>query len=152
MPKESAEPNAQESEQARDRRAAGWTACVCLTALTVLVGFPTFRPPGPDSWYPRCLFHAFTGAYCLTCGGTRALALLGRGHVLRALHMNAVVVLGAAALCYAGLSHAVYALGGPKPVLPRVTPKRLLILGLVLLAFWIARNIPTEPFRRLAPR
>ena len=152
MPDDSAERSIQPNRRDCDRRRAWLTAGICLAITTVLLGLPTLWPPGTHSWYPRCLFHAVTGGYCLTCGGTRALSLLGRGHLLQALHMNAVVVVGVATVCYTGLAYAVYGLGGPAPLLPRITSRRLLLLGVLLLAFWLARNVPFEPFRGLAPR
>ncbi|NOY79769.1 MAG: DUF2752 domain-containing protein [Kiritimatiellaeota bacterium] len=135
-----------------DRRKALWTACAWLAPPFAAVGLPAVFPPGADSWYPRCLFHKITGGYCLTCGGTRALALLGRGHVLGALHMNAVVVAGVFVMLAVGLAHLIQACGGPAPRLPRMTRKRLLLLGAALAAFWLLRNIPVGPFSLLAPR
>ncbi len=143
------EENATALRPARNR--ALWAACAWLAPPLAALGVTAMFPPGNGSWYPRCLFHELTGGYCLTCGGTRALALLGRGHVVGALHMNAVVVAGVFGLIYVGLVHVVCACGGPAPVLPRLTRKRLLLLGAVLAAFWLLRNIPFEPFRWLAP-
>ena len=40
-----------------------------------------------------CTFKLMTGVPCATCGGTRALAALGHGHLLNALAWNPMVVL-----------------------------------------------------------
>jgi hypothetical protein len=47
---------------------------------------------------PKCLFHAFTGLPCLTCGGTRCVKNLVAGHVGAALEWNPLVFLGLVAV------------------------------------------------------
>jgi len=37
---------------------------------------------------PDCVFHSLTGLPCPTCGSTRAVAFLSRGHFLSAFRMN----------------------------------------------------------------
>jgi hypothetical protein len=68
--------------------AVGVLGCTgLLGGVWLLLGLPT----------PRCLFHAFTGLPCLTCGGTRCVKNLLAGHVGAALAWNPLVFLGAAA-------------------------------------------------------
>jgi hypothetical protein len=57
-----------------------------------------FFDPAEHDFYPVCLFHSLTGWNCPGCGGTRAAYELLHGHLLRALHDNALLVLGLAAL------------------------------------------------------
>ena len=57
-----------------------------------------FFDPTKYGFYPLCLFHALTGWYCPGCGGTRAAYELLHGHLVRALHDNALVVLALAAV------------------------------------------------------
>jgi hypothetical protein len=55
-----------------------------------------FFDPTKHGFYPLCLFHALTGWNCPGCGGTRAAYELLHGHLLRALHNNALFVLALA--------------------------------------------------------
>ena len=57
-----------------------------------------FFDPAKHGFYPICLFHSLTGLNCPGCGGTRAAYQLLHGHLLRALHDNALFVLALAVL------------------------------------------------------
>jgi hypothetical protein len=67
-----------------------WFGVLAAVAVTggawLLLGLPT----------PVCLFHAFTGLPCLTCGGTRCVKNFLAGHFGAALAWNPLVFLGAA--------------------------------------------------------
>jgi hypothetical protein len=66
------------------RVAAGVFAFACLCY---------FSPPS----HPRfqvCAFHWLTGRPCPLCGLTRALFALAKGHVMEAIHFNALSPLG----------------------------------------------------------
>jgi hypothetical protein len=45
-------------------------------------------------WTWPCLFKAYTGIPCPTCGGTRALAALSQFKIFEALRLNPLIVLG----------------------------------------------------------
>jgi hypothetical protein len=57
-----------------------------------------FFDPAKHSFYPICLFHLLTGLNCPGCGATRAAYQLLHGHLLGALHDNALFVLTLTAL------------------------------------------------------
>ncbi len=61
-----------------------------------------FFDPAKHGFYPICLFHTLTGLNCPGCGATRAAYQLLHGHLLRALHDNALFVLMLAALAARG--------------------------------------------------
>ena len=61
-----------------------------------------FFDPTKHGFYPICLFHSLTGWNCPGCGATRAAYQLLHGHLLRALHDNALFVLTLAALAAQG--------------------------------------------------
>jgi hypothetical protein len=61
-----------------------------------------FFDPTQHGFYPLCLFHSLTGWNCPGCGGTRAAYELLHGHLLRALHNNALLVLALVALAVWG--------------------------------------------------
>lgn len=128
-------------------RRLGWALLVAaaLAALTVWVLGP--RPPG---WYPPCPFHAFTGLLCPGCGSGRTVHALAHGDCARALALNPLIVLllpfvGAwtGQALWRALRHDL-----PPTELPR--PIAAITCGVVI-AFWIARNLPWWPCTLLAP-
>ena len=64
------------------------TAPVAVAVAAVLFWFDPARTP----IYPVCLFHQLTGLDCPGCGGLRAMHQLLHGHVVAALHDNAMLV------------------------------------------------------------
>ncbi len=97
-------------------------------------------PESPGSFWPRCLFHEFTGLHCPGCGGTRALYWLLHGEFLRSLHNNLLL-----------LPMGGYLLG--LLWLPSLFGRADLAWGVaaVLLLFFLLRNLPWVPFSLLAP-
>ena len=77
---------------------AFFTIVVLMAAVLVSGAVLFFFDPAKHGFYPICLFHALTGWNCPGCGGTRAAYELLHGHLLRALHDNALFVLALAAL------------------------------------------------------
>jgi|UPI000689883C hypothetical protein len=53
-----------------------------------------FFPPARYDFYPQCPVHQIFGILCPGCGTTRALAALLHGHVVEALQLNTLTVLG----------------------------------------------------------
>lgn len=93
---------------------------------------------------PQCLLHDLTGFYCPGCGATRALELLARGDVLGAARMNALLP---CALLFVPLLTCF------DRTCARIYRSRAFawVAVAVVLSFTIARNLPWEPFRLLAP-
>ena len=109
----------------------------------------TFDPNAAGSPFPPCMFHAFTGLYCIGCGLTRALHALVHGDLPGALAMNP---LGVLMLPLMALMVAWSQGWQPRVLLPlmyvAMQPKLWLLL---LPGYWIARNLPWIPFTLLAP-
>lgn len=82
-------------------RAAAPLAVIAVIAAT-LIRFP----PEQYSFYPQCPIYRYLHIQCPGCGTTRAFAALLQGHILEALHLNALTTLLAlpaaiyALLCY----------------------------------------------------
>ena len=106
-----------------------------------------FNPERYD-FYPPCMFHSITGFWCPGCGSTRAIHHLLHGHVGAALSLNPLLVLLLPVLATGWLLERT----GPKP------GRRLLSnpifawsLVVIVLSFWILRNLPLPLFEKLAP-
>lgn len=113
---------------------------LCLMgALPVLVLLYLNDPHG-GGFFPSCFFSEITGLLCPGCGSTRALYLLLHGEVLTAISRNALFVAGIPLLFYAAYKPEVIYYPG----VSRATV-------VVIVSFFILRNIPTWPFYYLAP-
>jgi len=126
-----------------------WLTPVGLFVAAGVWVLRTWDPNLPGNPFFACIFLRVTGLYCPGCGATRALHALVHFDPLRALEMNALLVIGAP---IGGLL-ALRALDR----LPRWTDAWLrpvaspaLWLGLVL-GFAVLRNLPWPPFAWLAP-
>ncbi len=107
-----------------------------------------FFNPGTHGFYPVCEFHQLTGLNCPGCGGTRAAYQLLHGHILRALHENALFVLSLTALAGRGAWFATRRIRG-QPVTPFLPPKVLWTFLVIAIVFTVLRNLPA--FSWLSP-
>lgn len=106
--------------------------------------------PRPPVWLPPCPFHALTGLYCPGCGSTRALHALAHGELGAALGFNPLLVMTLPLLAAWALARVSKTLrGDATPVrLPRHSATVALV---VLVSFFLLRNLPWWPFALLAP-
>lgn len=129
----------------------------CLVSLAAGAGgyvVATF-PPAAHDLYPKCQTYALFGLHCPGCGLTRAAHALLTGDVSQAFAYNlfAPVVLPLAALA-AGRALLGWVRGrppvsiGPPPRWARHWPW---VVGGLLAAYAVARNVPAEPFTLLTP-
>lgn len=125
---------------------------ILLTAAIVISLLYFFTFPLYQQYFPKCLFHEFTGLYCPGCGSQRAFVALLNGNIGTALHNNLLAMLLLPFLLYvAGIflintfSRKRIHTGVFNSVL---SPKFILVLVII---FFIIRNIPVYPFNILAP-
>ena len=107
-----------------------------------------FFDPAKHGFYPICLFHSLTGWNCPGCGATRAAYQLLHGHLLRALHDNALFVLALAALAAQGAWLALKKIRN-QPAVFMVPPKVLWAFLVIAFIFTGLRNLPA--FAWLSP-
>jgi hypothetical protein len=101
---------------------------------------------------PPCGFHAITGLWCPGCGLTRGTRALLHGDIQQALGFNLFTPLVLGLFIYTWLVWAVPRLGGPTVPEVRHLPKPVWrVLGVAVLVFTIARNLPIAPLAALAP-
>ena len=126
-----------------------------LATTAVATGFFLFVlyrfDPATTELFPVCPFRYFTGYYCPGCGSLRALHQLLHGNVAAALSYNPLAVLTVPVILYWGASQAALLWSG-RPLRSRFVPARWIWSLLVLiLSFWIFRNVSAPPFSLLAP-
>lgn len=109
-------------------------------------------PPGEQSFYPRCQLHSLTSLHCPGCGLTRSVHSILNGQVEQALAWNPLALVIVPLLAYLGLRWLWYwAWEKPLPSSYRYPSWFAAAIGTILVLFGILRNIPVEPFSRLAP-
>jgi hypothetical protein len=116
------------------------TGAVVLGALAVLF---LFNPAG-NAVYPPCPFHHLTGYWCPGCGSLRATHELLHLHFAAAWALNPLFILCLPILAMARKEDGLVDRAFHHPSAPWIT-------GIILVGFWILRNLPFAPFNLLAP-
>ena len=104
-----------------------------------------FFNPSTHHFYPECQFHRLTGLNCPGCGMTRAVYALLHGHLLRAVHDNALLIGG---LSWLGVRAGWFAWNQRRgrrngEFFPA---KYLWLLLVVAVVFTVLRNLPAFSF------
>lgn len=134
--------------QARLRQAAPTLLLIAAAGAAALV-LSRVDPGAADSMLPPCPLLALTGLYCPGCGSTRALHALLHGDLAQAMAMNPLLVIALPVLATMTLNAAGWAPGHGERLWRRIgNPKPWLV---VLLTYWLLRNLPWWPFAWLAP-
>lgn len=102
--------------------------------------------PTDESFYPKCLLHQWTGLHCPGCGTTRALVLVARGEFLYAFQFNPLLFVAIPCL----FGYIYYQRRGESKSL-QPTPRLTVILLVILIVYFVARNTPTPTKSWLAP-
>lgn len=99
-----------------------------------------------------CPFHTITGLHCPGCGSTRAFYQILHGNILAAFDLNPLMMLALPFICYALASEILF-LATKKWILPKLNIKSIWIwvILVVVILYWILRNLPWYPFCLLAP-
>ena len=107
--------------------------------------------PALSGYYLPCPFNALTGYYCPGCGTLRGLNLLLHGDPAGAFGSNPLMMLVLPFVAVALSLRARAALAG-KPYRTHPVPARW-IWGLlvVIMLYWVLRNIHVHPFTLLDP-
>ncbi|MBS1615478.1 MAG: DUF2752 domain-containing protein [Bacteroidetes bacterium] len=112
-----------------------------LLPLGVVLAFVALGLGLTRALLPPCPFHQLTGFDCPGCGSTRAITALLHGHFLQALDFN---LLSIPALVMLAIGYAQQFVPALQALWLRLNkPKTVLI---VVLAFWVLRNLPLPPF------
>ena len=127
---------------------AFFTVVVLVVAVLGSGAVLFFFDPAKHGFYPICLFHSLTGLNCPGCGATRAAYQLLHGHLLRALHDNALFVLTLTALTAQGAWLVLQKIRN-QPAAFVVSPIMLWVFLITVFVFTGLRNLPA--FTWLSP-
>ena len=114
--------------------------------LAAVAAYLFLFEPGRMGFFPGCPIRAITGYTCPGCGSTRALHQLLHGHLLAALELNPLVVIALPFLIATLVIYTRAAFQGE--TMPRISlpSKYIWIAAILVMGFWIGRNIPGYPF------
>ena len=118
-----------------------------FTAAAVLLLLYFFFPLTGMAFFPACFFHSITGLNCPGCGSQRALAAVLRGDIAQSLHYNLLFVISLPLVLYVTAALAWNAFNNKKYQPDFLyQPAFLKTTALLVILFWICRNIPVHPF------
>lgn len=121
-----------------------------LAIITIAALFFTLDPTKYEI-FPKCLFHSLTGLYCPGCGSQRALHSLLHFNFYQVVGYNFLFIPAALFIAYHYLHMLLNRWLGwnlPNLFYKKNTPWVVLV---IVVLFWIVRNIPVQPFSILAP-
>lgn len=107
--------------------------------------------PAKYGFFPKCPFHTLTGLDCPGCGSQRAIYSLLHGDLRQAISYNLLLVISLPFLLVQ-LSYKIRSFILKRDIRWKIlyhplTPK---IIFVIVMIFWIARNIPATPFSYLS--
>src|SRR5688572_958692 len=106
-----------------------------------------YLDPSYSRYFPPCVFYKLTGWYCPGCGSQRAFHDLLHGDVLEAAGHNILFVLFVPLMIFAAVA-AINNIFRKRRMQQAVFYSALFARAVlvVVLAFWLFRNVPYEPF------
>ncbi len=102
---------------------------------------------------PPCVFYELTGLYCVGCGTGRAFLALFHGRIYAAFRFQPLMMLMLPIIAYYCLKQYI-AFVFDRDILPFPTIRSRFVgifVLVLIVAYWILRNIPVFPFDLLAP-
>jgi len=121
-------------------------SAICV-ALFVLFVFN----PANSGIFPPCPFHRLTGLYCPGCGSLRAVHQLLHGNLLTAFSLNPLLIFSLILLTFWFISYCVLAMGNRSLPMATIPSYGIWLILIIIVLFWILRNITLYPFVMLAP-
>ena len=122
-----------------------------VLALFGMLALYVFWNPTETNIFPSCPVYAATGIYCPGCGSQRAAHKILNGNIVEGIRHNYLIVLLAIVLLYQGFVYVMNDLLSKNiPNLLHKSKVTFSILIIVIL-FWVLRNIDLFPFSELAP-
>jgi hypothetical protein len=107
--------------------------------------------PAGQEWMPKCPFHTFTGFHCPGCGSQRAIHDFLHLNFLDGFKHNFLLGLGVLVMFYKVFLIIRSRFYPEKSSNLLYSPKVPWIILILIISFWVLRNLPFAPFSYLAP-
>ena len=107
--------------------------------------------PTNVNFLPKCPLYVTTGIYCPGCGSQRATHYLLNLNFIGVAKQNVLYILGFCIIAYHLLIIAINTVFKRRIYNYVYHPKTPLIILIIVLLFWVLRNLPFAPFHLLAP-
>ena len=122
-----------------------------ILVVALLLVYFFFDPTATDSYFPGCPLYNTTGIYCPGCGSQRALHSLLHLDFKSVLSYNLLFIPATGVVLY-NVFVRIYNRVSSRQI-PNViyTKTFAIIVLIVILIFWVLRNLPIHPFNHLAP-
>jgi Protein of unknown function (DUF2752) len=121
-------------------------------ALTVIsVASLAFIDPAETTFIPMCPCLLLTGLYCPGCGSLRAIHAITGLRIDRAFGYNPLLVLFLPLFIWFFATNLATACWGPDKIKFSLPPAFAKSLLLIIVAYFVIRNIPAYPFTLLQP-
>ncbi|TWO31471.1 DUF2752 domain-containing protein [Seonamhaeicola sediminis] len=126
---------------------------IILMVIGVIIILSLFFLYNPleNSLFPKCPLYAFTGTYCPGCGSQRAIHQILNGNIITGLRHNFLIVLLVLIIIYDLFIKFLNVLLKRKFSNLLHKPAITISLLVVILLYWVLRNINQYPFNILAP-
>ena len=121
-----------------------------LVVAALYLGALAYRHPADYGFLPPCQFHEWTGLFCPGCGATRAVHFLLQGDWKTSLHYNPLVILFLPILLLLP-GQWLYEIFYRKSIHYSLQAKFYLGLAIVVIVFFVLRNVPLTGFEILRP-
>jgi len=124
---------------------------IAVLTFSVLYFFNNSELQSALIFYPLCLFNTVTGLYCPGCGGLRSFHYFFHGDFWLSLRYNLLLIPVLMLTAYYLFSEFIFLFFSKK--LPKFQfPVWLIItIFIVVIFYWIIRNLPGYPFCYLRP-
>lgn len=139
------------SPQRHSRTERLLACCIVVAALALAFYLLAYDSFFASIQTPPCMFRTLTGFYCPGCGTRSALIQLARGNLYAAFRLNPLTVLALPALVPFTISQFLTAFTGRSLIRLRLHPALIWGLFVLIVIYWIGRNIPLYPFTLLQP-
>ena len=125
---------------------------VMLLLIIVVALLYIYINPSEVNFLPKCPLYVTTGIYCPGCGSQRATHNLLHFNFLGVLQQNILYAFGLFLLAYHLIITSLNSFLNKNYTNYLYYKKIPLIIFIIIILFWILRNIPIYPFNLLAPR
>ena len=123
-----------------------------MLLLGIVLAFLYFSiNPSNVDFLPKCPLYLTTGIYCPGCGSQRATHHLLNFNFLGVLHQNILYIFGLLILAYHSIIEGINFIFKKNIYNYIYHPKTPIVILIIVILFWVLRNIPYEPFNWLAP-